>query len=254
MSRLRNFQTLPTYQEAQALWVGQQGGWDCWLSALRMALRFWDYDCDYAPLLSQLLKTQLRISKIHGAFFPYIALIASCLEFHGWLQCPLKNLPALAPLISTDRVNDEVKLALPLLQEIISHCKHMNHSQAYLYESLSLLLETSFASTYTIFDSSDRPSFQDIMHFLRLGVPLIVQVRCDKYYQLLEDSSNHVLTVIPVSDAEREYVVLDGYRERGYHTFAEWEQHLVAANNYDWGCWSDWLLAIVPHDWKQCVD
>ena len=132
--------------------------------------------------------------------------------------------------MSTDRINHEVKLALPLLQEIISHCKHMNHSQAYLYESLSLLLETPFASTYTIFDRPDRPSFQDIAHFLRLGVPLIVQVRCDKYYQLLEDSSNHVLTVIPVSDAEREYVVLDGYRERGYHTFAEWEQHLVAAN------------------------
>ena len=254
MSLVDNFRTLPTSQEAQAFWVGQQGGWDCWLSSLRMALRFWDYDFEYAHLLSQLLKTQLRISKIHGAFFPYIAFIASCLEFHGWLGCPLKNLPALAHLISVDKSSHQVKLEHPLLQEVISLCKQMNHSHSYLYESLSLLLGTSFASTYTIFHTSDRPSFQDITHFLRLGVPLVVQVRCDKYYQLLEDSSNHTLTVIPVSDAERGYVVFDGYRERGYHAFAEWEQHLIASDNYDWAHWSDWLLAIVPLDWKQYID
>lgn len=255
MSLLRNFQTLPTYEEAQALWVGQQGGWDCWLSSLRMALRFWDCDFDYAQLLSQLLKTSLRISKIHGAFFPYIAFIASRLEFYGWLECPLKNLPTLAAhRLSACRISQQVQLELPLLQEIISHCKRLNHSHSYLYESLSLLLETSFASTYTIFDAPDRPSFQDIAHFLRLGVPLVVQVRCDKYYQLLEDSSNHTLAVIPISDTERGYVILDGYRERGYHTFAEWEQHLMASDNYDWTQWSDWLLAIVPRDWQYSID
>lgn len=254
MSVLRNFRPLPTYQEAQALWVGQQGGWDCWLSSLRMALRFWDYDFDYAHLLTQLLITPLRISKIHGAFFPYIAFIASCLEFYGWLECPLKNLPSLARLMSTKPVNHQIKLEFPLLQEIITHCKQMNHSHSYLYESLSLLLGTSFADTCTIFNTPDRPSFQDMAHFLRLGVPLIVQVRCDKYYQLLEDSSNHILTIIPISDAERGYVVLDGYRERGYSAFTEWEQHLVASSNYDWAHWSDWLLAIVPRDWDHSIN
>lgn len=234
----------PTAQQAQAFWVSQQGQWDCWLSALQMALRFWGHDFDYEQLLGQLLGTRLRISQEHGGFFPYVALIASRLSFHGWLRCPLRNLPELADI----QMRGPISLDRSILTNIASECRRTNYPRSYLYESLILLLDTPFARTWTVYRTPCRPSLQDILCFIESGLPVIVYLHCDDFYQLPGDDSGHLLTFIPVSDAEKGYIILDGYRERGYRFFSRWEQHLEAADRYDWTKWSDWLLAIVPAD------
>jgi hypothetical protein len=242
MRPIRFLDKRPTVKQAQTLWVGQQGQWDCWLAALRMGLRYWGYDFDYQQLLSQLLGTRLRISEEYGGFFPYLALIASRLGFHGWIRCPLRNLPELANIQPKGRVS----LERSMLANIVSDCTQTNYVRLYLYESLILLLETPFARTCTVYRTPLRPSLLDILYFIEAGLPVIAYVHCDDFYGLPGDDSGHLLTFIPVSDAEKGYVILDGYRERGYHFFSRWEQHLKAADGYDWTKWSDWLLSIVP--------
>jgi hypothetical protein len=232
----------PTTQQAQTFWVSQLGEWDCWLAAFRMALRFWGYDFDYAQLLNQLLGTGLRISEEYGAFFPYVALMASRLGFHGWLRCPLKNLPELANL----QMKGHIGLERSILANIASECRQINYPRSYLYESLILLLDTSFARTCKVYKTPRRPSLEDILYFVELGLPVIVYVHCDNFYKLPNDDSGHLLTFIPVSDVKRKYIILDGYCEFGYTSFPRWEQHLKAADEFDWTKWSDWLLTIVP--------
>lgn len=246
MNRPTQSRKLPTSQEAETFWISQQERWDCWLAALRMALRFWGNDIDYDQMLSQLLGTSLRISLEHGGFFPYLAIMASHLGFGGWMYCPLRNLPELAEGRASGICTQHISPSRSELLSIASQCKQTNFPRFYLYQSLALLDDSSFSATWLVFRSPDRPSLQDILGFLEKGMPVVVYVHCDEFYQLPDDDSGHLLTFIPVSDNKRGYLILDGYRERGYRYFSIWEHHLTAAQGYDWTRWSDWLLAIAP--------
>ena len=251
MHPLHESHSLPTTENAQRLWFGQQADWDCWLASLRMALRFWEVDYTYEKLLSQLLGTSLLISEDYGGFFPYAAFVASRLGFGGYLRCSMKNLPELAALLQEiGRFKEhgqhvQLKHIAPHLLEKLA--RQTKAPRSYLYRSLFLLTKTLFEKTCTIYQIPGRPSFQeDILCLLEQGLPVIVRVNSDEFYQIPGDDSGHLLTFIPVSDG-RGYVILDSYRERGYQEVGEiWKQYLHASNSYDWSKWSDWLLAIQP--------
>jgi hypothetical protein len=215
-----------------------------------MAIRFWGQDRDFGQILGGLLGTGLRISDQFGGYPTYLAIIAHELGFEAWVKCSLgKNLPELSEVIDSKRRRSLITLAeleRGRLSTISRECAHSNYPRSYLYKSLALLRSKTDSRHFQIYAVSGRPSIEDVYHFIKRGIPVMVNVRCDEYYCLPSDDSGHFLTFIPVSDNENGYIILDGYRDRGRKLIPHWGTYLAKAASYDWRTWSNWLVAIKP--------
>lgn len=241
-----SLKSLPTSEIAQSYWQSQKEDWDCWLNAISIAFSYLGHNYDYAQLLEALVDTSVKISDTHGGYFPYLSLIAKKLNYSTVLHCSLnKHLYELSSNTNFRKSKCNIEdIELSKIRSIQHNLSNNKSPRSYLYSSLEILYRAKPNNNTVIHTNNSGPNVTDMKKYLNEGKPVLVNVICKDYYKIMDDDSNHVLTLIPVCDSVLGFHVLDGYIEKGFDNFKDWEQSLKCAESYDWNTWSDWMLAI----------
>ena len=208
------------------MWHYQMTDTDCGLCALSNGLMFRGMELDYSTAAKMLQSRGLQLWEYSGYFF-YLPLLLADYGLKSTVYLP-NNEEELFSFCDKGSV-DEKKL-----KGLIEKSYYNKYAMYFYYESFCQMQEEKKKINIVY-------AAMDVLEEMKNGKVVLVNITLEEYYnKLIEDSSKHVITLIPQGET---YLAVDPYEKLGYREFENWEECLQIAPKYDWSNFHGFAVA-----------
>lgn len=201
-------------------WEYQSSNEECWICATVNALRFKNINVNKRKVLD-IVSGQGLETYGNAGFFTYIPVVLLEYQLLSTFFFPSSDM-AVDGLIENNSMNEK------LLNEKKRMYFEHNNAMYFFYYALEMSIKKGVKVSV---------GPVNVVQLLKQGYVVIASVSADEYYKMYEDSSKHVVTLVPDSNSKGFYCIdpLQNMIE---------EKYLNYAQLYDWKFVDTYLVAI----------